>query len=669
MGRSVGGILVVAGLLLASQGCAVVEDHNENFHPVYQSMMDGNFTATLGDEDFQKNKANKLDGLCYQLDAGILANLAGDYKRSIKEFEAANATMGFHEDRGTTVGSVTEQAGSILLNEKTIPYKGEGFEKILVSAYQAKNYLFDGSVSEAGVEVRACYEKQAFVKEQYDKELSEAEEKKKDPGVDKAVDFGKAYKDATSKVTYPELSSAESIYQLAYVEYLCQLVAERKEDIQEAKISAQKCYAIRPDLKFVAQDFIRLARAGGSAYQVKEVVEKNPGLKIPGKTEGSVAVLFEQGMAPHKEEFAIVFPIRTGVGKFALPLYHTSSDCHCGDKFHRNPGENVGAHVRLVVGDQTCESGVLTDLTTVAFRYHKDRMPLLITKAIIRTVLKAAAAEATHEGVKAAVGKKSGWGEAAGFAAGFAVSVAGAATEQADLRAWLSLPASFQAARVWLPQGEYPAKLELLDGSGNAIASEDLGTLKVKASAVRFVDARSLGRRFVVRSRHEEWDDQPLEQLKAPEKKPGKKPKAEQTENLAKPDAPADKPKKKPAKPTEKTEDLAKPDAPADAPKKPAKSDEKTSNEAKPDAPADKAPAKSDEKTTGEAKPDAPKPDAPKPDAPKPDAPKPDAPKPDAPKPDAPKPDAPPADAPKADAPKDDKKGDGSDPLAPPKGE
>jgi hypothetical protein len=135
MGRSAGGILVVAGLLLASQGCAVVEDHNENFHPVYQALMDGNFTAPLGDEDYQKNKANSLDGLCYQLDAGILAHLAGDYKRSIKEFEVANNTMGFHEDRGVTVGVVTEQAGSMLLNEKTIPYKGEGFEKILVSAY------------------------------------------------------------------------------------------------------------------------------------------------------------------------------------------------------------------------------------------------------------------------------------------------------------------------------------------------------------------------------------------------------------------------------------------------------------------------------------------------------------------------------------------------------
>jgi uncharacterized protein len=55
----------------------------------------------------------------------------------------------------------------------------------------------------------------------------------------------------------------------------------------------------------------------------------------------------------------------------------------------------------------------------------------------------------------------------------FATQVAAVATERADTRSWLTLPANIQLARLPLPPGEYTIKVELIDARGQIVATNE----------------------------------------------------------------------------------------------------------------------------------------------------------------------------------------------------
>src|SRR5262249_34966363 len=126
--------------------------------------------------DLEKEKDNKLDGLCFQLDAGVVAQVGGRFERSNKNFEQAEQTIEGFEDRGLNGSVIAEDIGSIAVNEKTIPYKGEDFEKILVPVIRSRNYLLAGNLEEAMVEARRIWIQQDVTKQLHEKELAESNE-------------------------------------------------------------------------------------------------------------------------------------------------------------------------------------------------------------------------------------------------------------------------------------------------------------------------------------------------------------------------------------------------------------------------------------------------------------------------------------------------------------
>ena len=64
--------------------------------------------------------------------------------------------------------------------------------------------------------------------------------------------------------------------------------------------------------------------------------------------------------------------------------------------------------------------------------------------------------------------------DAAGAVLGsLAMQVAAVATERADTRSWLTLPANIQLARLPLPPGSYTIKVELLDAGEQIVATRE----------------------------------------------------------------------------------------------------------------------------------------------------------------------------------------------------
>src|SRR5690606_38317425 len=103
----------------------------------------------------------------------------------------------------------------------------------------------------------------------------------------------------------------KSSFQNAYTFYLSALFWEVVRDYNAALVDLKRAYEINPDAMFIEEDIRRVRRRMGDRVQAR----------LPGKDEGSLVMLFEQGRVPPKRELSL--PITTIHGYFAVafPTY------------------------------------------------------------------------------------------------------------------------------------------------------------------------------------------------------------------------------------------------------------------------------------------------------------------------------------------------------------
>lgn len=94
------------------------------------------------------------DQLVYLLELGTALQVNGQYQESNKVFERANKLADIQDYH-----SISRIAGSLLINEGMIQYKGENFEKVLINAMMAINYAALGDLDGALVEARRLNQK------------------------------------------------------------------------------------------------------------------------------------------------------------------------------------------------------------------------------------------------------------------------------------------------------------------------------------------------------------------------------------------------------------------------------------------------------------------------------------------------------------------------------
>jgi hypothetical protein len=87
----------------------------------------------------------------------------------------------------------------------------------------------------------------------------------------------------------------------------------------------------------------------------------------------------------------------------------------------------------------------LLDVAQVAMEQNEANLPWVVARAVLRRTLKATVANKATKGISDE-GARTFWKIIA--------NIIWTATERADLRHWTSLPAQFQAAHLYLPEGE-----------------------------------------------------------------------------------------------------------------------------------------------------------------------------------------------------------------------
>jgi hypothetical protein len=467
--------------LAGAPGCTVFSDYGSSTEDARAMFERGDFKGSykLYAEDFDATN----DGLLYRLEAGQVAHVGEDFTSSINVLTKASDDIVDYQHRALTT-DILQNVGSMVANEKTISYTGSIFEQILVQTYLAMDHFLAGNRDRVLPEILRCYEVQDKAREIYQEELKHAEAEATSQRQDAELDMGMVNTKLHEAYDYGDLSDAESVYQINYVRYvnawLREANADHQDDYNSAWIDLQYLGDSFGDVEFIRRDLIRLAEASGDVTEAR-AMRKQYGLpKVPGD-HGSVTLFFESGMAPRLEEFGVIFPTYKGAAKVAVPVY--------------KPVPNPVAGAVLILGEHQKQTTTLSNLETIAFRYHSDRMPLIIAKMVVRLIIKIGLQSGGTIAIEQATKgtEHEGWGQLAALGWSAVSSAWNVISEQADLRCWRTLPQTMQATRLFLPEGSYPAKLALLNAGGGTIRTVDLGTIEVRAGKHRMVKARSLG--------------------------------------------------------------------------------------------------------------------------------------------------------------------------------
>jgi hypothetical protein len=423
-------VFVLPGCATYSVGIAKVEHEAGN----------RNLAGAL--KSLDELKLTGADRMLYYLNKGTLLRLQGDYAASNQQFESAKRLMEY-----LSAISVTEQTGSVVVNDTVKAYEGTGNEQLLIYAFKELNYLQSGDVDDAAVEARQFDIKQRLIAE-------------KDPSA--------AY-----------LSGA-------FVRYLNGMVYEEEGESDAARIDYSKAVD-----GYKAQS--KITGVGVPAVLRSDLDRlENPRPRSNSKREQKPAGAANQSTdAPDSGE--VVFILHDGLGPtLAESIIRISNpDPQNGaailsvavPRFVQRPVPV--ARFELSEGAESASSELVDDVNAIARKSLEDRLPAITARAVARMVLKNAMARKVKN-----QNRDNGSG---GLLLSIVTDVGAIVSERADTRSWSLLPGNILMARLTLPPGKHDLKVTYYDHSGEVLAIRDYDAVKVVAGRRVFVSDYYLG--------------------------------------------------------------------------------------------------------------------------------------------------------------------------------
>lgn len=390
-----------------------------------------------------RTKYDERNEVLYNLDRGIFYHYAGKFETSNKAFAAAEQRM----DELFTE-SIARQTGAFLSSDNTLPYRGEDFEAVVINVYRALNYIQLGDMEAALVEARKVNQKLEFINSKHPE--------------------GK-------RNVYREDAFARLLAGILYE------LGGTREDVNDAFISNRKAaqtydkdfkrrYGMgAPDLlksnlittaSFMGREELGAARKAYPKTKVLTLAEK--------RRKAQLFFVHFAGRGPVKVEDAIHAVMPDGyLLRIAFPRY-------------QRRGYAIRESSITVDGKLAALLEPAAPIGRIAVQNLKDRKGRIAFKAIARATTKYLATKAAEK-----VAEDKG-GAAAGLLTRIAGNVAAAASEQADLRAWQTLPDQVLIGRVFVEPGEHEIAVEFHGGGGVALSRKALGKVSLKAGQSKF---------------------------------------------------------------------------------------------------------------------------------------------------------------------------------------
>jgi len=396
------------------------------------------------------------------------ADVANSYlKRSLQAYDQAEEKVNSYEEQSKV--KVASEVGATLTNLSTLPYRGHAYDKVLMNAFKALNYMQLGQRDNARVELNRALQRQKDAVAENEKRIAEAQETAKkakngevqdENGKSAAYDTDKATSDPKTGPALNAVLAESTANMVSYGDYVNPFAVfldalfftvhgEGGSDLERGRKSMERVALMVPDNPYVKED---LALASAAAEG-----------KAP---EGVTYVIFETGTGPDRDEKRIDIP--TFLVSNKVPYVQAAFP-----KLKFNPSY-VGA-LSVKAGDRSLSTAILASIDSVVANDFKNEWPAVVTKTMVSTATKA---------IVQATAQKSAdrMGLMAGLASKALLTGLNQATTHADTRVWTSIPKEFQYARL-----STPADRQLTLATGN-----DSRTVTLVAGAVNIVYVKSI---------------------------------------------------------------------------------------------------------------------------------------------------------------------------------
>jgi hypothetical protein len=396
----------LAFLMLA--GCASYQTKLHSFRDDLRRNEPEKAAAAIKEKAYKEGD----DQVVYLFEYGTAEQIAQNYEESIKAFLKAEDLTDIKDYH-----SVSRIAGSLVLNEGMIQYKGDDYEKVMVNLFLAIDYLMQNKLEDARVECRKLNDK-------------------------------------LYKFRYEGKKNYE---QNPFAFYLTALIWEANKDWDTAYIDFKKSYELNPNLDYLKEDLIRAAANARRSEDLEQYRKQWPGIKpVNLKDVGEIVLIYQQGWGPVKQPNPS-FP--------RVPSLYPSWS------------QTQRARIEIENGPSEPTQTAL-DVTDTAIKTLNEQYAGLIGMRVAGIATKAVVADQLRQ-------KNQLLGELAWIGMNIA--------DQADLRQWLSLPASMQVAKLRLKPGKYKMRIVGLNGGGLPSGeSTEWQEISVSARKKHFINWRSL---------------------------------------------------------------------------------------------------------------------------------------------------------------------------------
>lgn len=377
------------------------------------------------------DKISGNDGLLYAQEAGRVAQISGDFAASKGYYHSAMlAYQAFDDKAKVSLSELGANATSLVLNDNSIPYRGPGFERIMLHQYQALNYLFGGDIQGALVEVRRSNQLQASEQQRYQKSQKSVQ----------AMANGTI--DAEVNRLGQAAGTVTSSFLNAYSYYTTGLLHELAGEPNDAFIDYRKAAQISPNNPSLQQDLVRLAKQLG--MDDYEDYRRRWGDVSPTKAdEGQVVFMIERGFVPEKQSITIPFRLHDNWQTASIATYMPSQQALSSTSIYGLPSPLIAAPI--------------ANIDALAINALKEDLPAALVRQALRVYTKSEMARNVRSESKSNQNVLD--------PVAIAMQIFNVVTEQADRRSWLTLPRQAFIGKQAVPAGSYTVSLHSLDAT------------------------------------------------------------------------------------------------------------------------------------------------------------------------------------------------------------
>ncbi|MGP1459460.1 MAG: hypothetical protein ACTTKL_09140 [Treponema sp.] len=417
--------------------CRTMADYD--FQKVDHALEEGNYGAAY--EKLVQDSAeiySPFDKALEALDKGILLHYAGDFAASNKALSSSEELF-----RTYAAKSVSQSAGSLLINDTVTDYAGDPYEDVYANVFMALNYLHLGKFDDAMVEIRRFDTKLKEISAQYQAEI-EAEKMELDSNA-------------------RSVPSAEmKFHNSALAHYVSMLLYRADGDEDNAAVDARQ---IQNAFEFQSSLY---------DFPIPQSIDGELGSKSGACRLNLLAFT---GRAPEKVEESLPLWALDAFYRIALPVMKMRKSSINTVEFFAENTETGEGHFSKAEKIESIEN--------IAVHTYEQKYALVVAKTVTRMIAKLAAGAAFDA---AADNVDDGIVSAVFAVLGFASKISAFATERADVRTARYFPANAFVSGISLKEGDYDVKVVFKHGN-RIVFTRSYRSVRVKKNGVNLVEA------------------------------------------------------------------------------------------------------------------------------------------------------------------------------------